>query len=176
MASAPHYDNFENEETAQEDEERQTDSTAIRFTDLKSKDHPDDDKGFANPMYEEPRRFENLYSPPPTKTCQEEKTVEKCFQNPLFDVMVDINKEAGKAEADKEEVVEANESSTPDNLDLKQFLEKNFEEMEAKIPKEPGEDDEVVPSDSEPKLDTQEPSEQESQIEPDSNPNLLVEL
>jgi len=148
MASAPHYDTFENEETPSSENDNQT---AISFNDLKRRD-PEDDKGFANPMYDEPKRnrLENLYSPPPTKVSHE-GSVEKSYQNPLFDVMVDITNEAKKDELIKtsttiseEDLKERREESiekddTADGENIKQFLEHNFEEMEAKIQKEPTE-------------------------------------
>ena len=71
--------------------------------------------------------------------------MEKCFQNPLFDVMVDITKEADKEKSDhggakvEHEVIE--KDNKPVDKNLKQFLEKNFEEMEAKIEKEASVDD-----------------------------------
>ena len=148
MASAPHYNAFENEESPSSPENEN--QTGISYNDLKSRDPEEDTKGFANPMYDEPKRnrLENLYSPPPTKVSHE-GSVEKSYQNPLFDVMVDITNEAKKDELIKasttiseEDLKERQEESiekddTADGENIKQFLEHNFEEMEAKIQKEP---------------------------------------
>ena len=145
MASAPHYNAFENEESPSSPENEN--QTGISYNDLKSRDPEEDTKGFANPMYDEPKRnrLENLYSPPPEK----EGSGEKTYQNPLFDVMVDITNEAKKDESEKtssiaeelENSKERQESIGKDDAaedeNIKQFLEHNLVALEATIQEEP---------------------------------------
>ena len=188
MASAPHYNAFENEESPSSPENEN--QTGISYNDLKSRDPEEDTKGFANPMYDEPKRnrLENLYSPPPEK----EGSGEKTYQNPLFDVMVDITNEAKKDESEKtssiaeelENSKERQESIGKDDAvedeNIKQFLEHNLVALEATIQEEPTdanlaqsvEEVEFMPEQN---SDETQPEKSDSSAEEKENP-LLVEF
>ena len=148
--SAPHYENFENDEMP-EVGGNDGHSAPISFRDLQRKNSEEEEKaipkaiethqGFANPLFDEVTKHtedKELASAvelkkEPTDSSKESK---KSFDNQLFDVMVDITREASKNNETVAEIsgnVDQEPTPTTPSLDLKECFEQNLKEIEAKI-------------------------------------------
>ena len=135
--SAPHYESFENDQNSEAGAVNEDHSAPISFKDLKRKESGEDEaieeiathQGFANPLFAKSNNpMENLAAVDPENEPPSQS--KKSYENPLFDMMVDITKEASKH--DKTDAT--NEDLTEDApVDFKQCFEQNFREMEAKI-------------------------------------------
>ena len=150
--SAPQYEHFENDERP-EVGGNDSHSAPISFRDLKRKnseeeeeDVPEDigtHQGFANPLFDETKKHTEVLAAIGLKKETAEKPSnepKKSFDNPLFDMMVDITKEASK-DKESESISEAkmcetkndDPTTTTSSVDLKECFEQNLKEIEAKI-------------------------------------------